>query len=144
MGSVRRHGLLNAPAHEVWAFIGRPEALHEWFPITASRVEGHKRWITLPTGIVFEEDILLVDHDLRRFQYTIVNNALITQHLGMYDVIELTPTTCIVIYSTDIEPETLGLAIGAAASSGLEFLRNKFGEASVPVDSRLPIAEIKE
>ena len=131
MGSVRRHSLLSASADEVWAFIGRPEALHEWFPITSSRVEGNKRWITLPTGIVFEEDILLVDHDLRRFQYTIVNNALITQHLGMYDVIELTPTTCIVIYSTDIEPETLGLAIGAAASSGLAFLRDKFGEASL-------------
>lgn len=138
MGSVRRHALLNASAAEVWSFIGRPDALHEWFPITSTRVEGSKRWITLPTGIVFEEDILLVDHDLRRFQYTIVNNALITQHLGMFDVIELSPTTCIVIYSTDIEPETLGLAIGAAASSGLEFLRNKFGEASVPT------LEIKE
>jgi hypothetical protein len=125
----------------VWAFIGRPEALHEWFPITSSRVEGTKRWITLPTGIVFEEDILLVDHDLRRFQYTIVNNALITQHLGMYDVIELTPTSCIVIYSTDIEPETLGLAIGAAASSGLTFLRDKFGDASLS-SSELATTEV--
>lgn len=105
MGSVRRHAILDASAAVVWDFIGRPGALHEWFPITATRIEGDKRWITLPTGFVFEEDILLVDHDLRRFQYGITNNPLITNHLGTYDVIELTPSTCIVVYSTNVEPE---------------------------------------
>jgi Polyketide cyclase / dehydrase and lipid transport len=129
MGSVRRHAILSAPAADVWAFIGRPEALHEWFPTTSTRMEGNKRWITLPTGIVFEEDILLVDHDLRRFQYRIVNNQLITSHLGMFDVIELSTDTCIVIYSTDIEPAVLALAIGAAAGEGLHHLEQRFGMA---------------
>ena len=79
------------------------------------------------TGIVFEEDILLVDHDLRRFQYAITNNPLITSHLGTYDVIELTPTTCIVVYSTNVEPEVFALAIGAAAGEGMRFLEKKYG-----------------
>jgi hypothetical protein len=127
MGSVRRHAILNTSAALVWEFIGRPGALHEWFPITATRIEGDKRWITLPTGIVFEEDILLVDHDLRRFQYAITNNPLITSHLGTYDVIELTPTTCIVVYSTNVEPEVFALAIGAAAGEGMRFLEKKYG-----------------
>lgn len=127
MGSVRRHAILPASADDVWAFIGRPEALHEWFPTTATRVEGNKRWVTLPTGIVFEEEILLVDNDLRRFQYSIVGNPLITKHLGMFDVIPIADDKCIVIYSTDIEPEVLGLAIGAAAGEGLRHLEEKFG-----------------
>ena len=127
MGSVRRSAILGAPAADVWAFIGRPEALHEWFPTTATRMEGTTRWVTLPTGIVFEEEILLVDHDLRRLQYRIVNNPLITQHLGMYDVIELSPTTCIVIYSTDMVPDVLALTVGAAAGEGLRALENRFG-----------------
>jgi len=127
LGSVRRHGAIAASAADVWAFIGRPEALHEWFPVSATRVEGKKRWVTLPTGIVFEEDIVLVDHSMRRFQYSITGNPLITQHLGMFDVIELTASSCIVIYSTDVEPEIFALAIGAAAGSGIEFLKEKFG-----------------
>ena len=126
--SVRRHAVLAASADAVWAFIGRPEALHEWFPTSATRVEGNKRWVTLPSGIVFEEEIVLVDNDLRRFQYSIVNNPLITKHLGMFDVIDVAPDRCIVIYSTDIEPEVLGLAIGAAAGSGLANLEKKFGK----------------
>ena len=128
MGSVRRYAILSASASDVWAFISRPEALHEWFPTTATRVEGNRRWVTLPTGIVFEEEILLVDNDLRRFQYTIVNNPLITKHLGMFDVLPLDDKKCIVVYSTDIEPEVLGLAIGAAAGEGLKNLETKFGK----------------
>lgn len=128
MGSVRRHAILSAPADRVWAFVGRPEALHEWFPTSSTRVEGNKRWVTLPSGIVFEEDILLVDNDLRRFQYSIVGNPLITRHVGTLDVIPIDDDKCIAIYGTDIEPEVLGLAIGAAAGSGLRKLEEKFGK----------------
>ena len=34
----------------------------------------------------------------------------------------------LVVYSTDIEPEVLGLAIGAAAGEGLKNLETKFGK----------------
>jgi hypothetical protein len=128
MGSVRRHAILASSADMVWAFIGRPEVLHEWFPTSSTRVEGDKRWVTLPSGIVFEEQILLVDNDLRRFQYSIINNPLITHHVGTVDVIALANDRCIVIYGTDIEPEVLGLAIGAAAGDGLRALQERFGK----------------
>lgn len=128
MGSVRRHAVLASSAEAVWGFVGRPELLHEWFPISSTRVEGDKRWITLPSGITFEEQILLVDNDLRRFQYSIINNPLITHHVGTVDVIALADNRCIVVYGTDIEPEVLGLAIGAAAGDGLRTLRERFGE----------------
>ena len=128
MGSVRRHAILSASADEVWSFVGRPGALHEWFPTSSTRIEGNKRWVTLPSGIVFEEEILLVDNDLRRFQYSIVGNPLITHHVGTMDVIPIADHKCIVVYSTDIEPEVLGLAIGAAAGQGLRNLEEKFGK----------------
>lgn len=119
---------MSAPADDVWSFVGRPGALHEWFPTSATRIDGNKRWVTLPSGIVFEEEVLLVDNDLRRFQYSIVGNPLITRHVGTMDVISITDRTCIVVYSTDIEPEVLGLAIGAAAGQGLRNLEEKFGK----------------
>ena len=126
MGTVRRHAFVECNADKVWSFVGAPERLHEWFPITECRVEGNKRLITLAAGIVFEEDIVTLDHDLRRFQYKIVNNSLIKFHLGTVDVIPDGDKRCLVVYSTDMEPEVLALPIAGAASLGLEKVKQMF------------------
>ena len=126
MGTVRRHAFVECNANKVWSFVGAPERLHEWFPITECRVEGNKRWITLAAGIVFEEDIVTLDHDLHRFQYKIVNNSLIKFHLGTVDVIPDGDKRCLVIYSTDMDPEVLALPIAGAASLGLEKVKQMF------------------
>ena len=126
MGTVRRHAFVECNADKVWSFVGAPELLHEWFPITECRVEGNKRWITLAAGIIFEEDIITLDHDLRRFQYKIVNNSLIKFHLGTIDVIPDGDKRCLVMYSTDMDPEVLALPIAGAASLGLEKVKKMF------------------
>jgi hypothetical protein len=126
MGTVRRHTFVDCNADKVWSFVGAPERLHEWFPITECRVEGNKRWITLAAGIVFEEDVITLDQDLRRFQYKIVNNSLIKFHLGTVDVIPDGDNRCLVMYSTDMDPEVLALPIAGAASLGLEKIKQMF------------------
>jgi hypothetical protein len=126
MGTVRRHAFVDCNADKVWSFVGAPERLHEWFPITECRVEGNKRWITLAAGIVFEEDIITLDQDLRRFQYKIVNNSLIKFHLGTVDVIPDGDNRCLMMYSTDMDPEVLALPIAGAASLGLEKVKQMF------------------
>ncbi len=126
MGTVRRHAFVECNADKVWSFVGAPERLHEWFPINECRVEGNKRWITLAGGIVFEEDIVTLDHVLRRFQYKIVNNSLIKFHLGTVDVIPDGDNRCLVMYSTDMDPEVLALPIAGAASLGLERVKQMF------------------
>ena len=126
MGTVRRHAFVDCNADKVWSFVGAPERLHEWFPITECRVEGNKRWITLAAGIVFEEDIITLDQDLRRFLYKIVNNSLIKFHLGTVDVIPDGDNRCLVMYSTDMDPEVLALPIAGAASLGLEKVKQMF------------------
>ena len=128
MGTVRRHVFVDCDADTVWKFVGSPERLHEWFPITSCRVEGKKRWITLASGIIFEEDIITLDHDLRRFQYKIVNNPLITFHLGTVDIIPDGLNRCVVIYSTDMDPEVLALPIGGAAGVGLKNVKEMFDQ----------------
>ena len=126
MGTVRRHIFIDANADTVWSLVGEPGRLHDWFPTTSTKLEGSKRWITLASGITFEEDIVTLDHDLRRFQYRIVNNPIITQHLGTVDVIPDGENRCIVVYSTDMEPEVLALPIAGAAGVGLEALKRRF------------------
>lgn len=126
MGTVRRHVFLDASADEVWTLVGDPARLHEWFPITDCEVRDGKRWIGLASGLRFEEDIVTLDHDLRRFQYTIVNNPIIKSHLGTVDVIPDGPKRCVVTYSTDLEPEVMALIIAGAAGAGLETLQRIF------------------
>ncbi len=123
---MRRHIFIDANADTVWSLVGEPGRLHDWFPTTSTKLEGSKRWITLASGITFEEDIVTLDHDLRRFQYRIVNNPIITQHLGTVDVIPDGDDRCVVIYSTDMEPEVLALPIAGAAGVGLEALKRRF------------------
>ncbi len=98
----------------IW--VGRPGRLHEWFPVVATEIADPpspeaaergalmQRWITLATGMRFEEDVVTLDPVQRRFQYRIVGNPLITQHLATVDVLEDGPDRCIVVYSTDMEP----------------------------------------
>ena len=126
MSSVRRHGFIECDADTVWRFISQMDNLHEWFPVVSTKVEGSKRWIQLANGITFEEDILLVDHDLRRYQYSIVPNAIIKSHLATVDVIPDGDSRCIVVYSTDMDPEVLALPIAGAAGEGITKLAERF------------------
>ena len=126
MGTVRRHVFIDSPADEVWALVGDPARLHDWFPITSCEVVSNKRWINLGSGLRFEEDIITLDHDLRRFQYSIVNNLIVKSHLGTVDVIPDGPNRCMVMYGTDIDPEPMGLIIIGAAGAGLEKLKEIF------------------
>ena len=128
MGTVRRHAFIDSPADQVWGLVGDPARLHDWFPITSCEVVGNKRWINLASGLRFEDDIITLDHDLRRFQYSIVNNLIVKSHLGTVDVIPDGPNRCIVIYGTDIDPEPMGLIIIGAAAAGLEKLQEIFAE----------------
>lgn len=119
MATLRRDIHIARSPDDVWAFLGDPARLHEWFPVSGCRVEGTKRWVTLPTGIVFEEDILVVDHKSRRFQYSIVNNFLIKDHYGTLDVIDDRHGHSIVTYSTQCTPNVLALVTAGASGEAL-------------------------
>lgn len=119
MGSIRRTQHIECTPDKAWELIGDPARLHEWFPITSCRVEGNKRWITQANGVTMEEDIITVDNALMRFQYSIVNNPMITEHMGTVDVFDDGHGHCIAMYSTNAKPHPLALVIGGAAGEGL-------------------------
>jgi hypothetical protein len=129
MGSARREIHVKCSPTTAWELVGNPARLHEWFPMESCRVEGNKRWVTLPTHLVLEEDITTHDHDLRRFQYEIVNNFLISEHRSTLDVVDDGHGHCIIIYSTDVKPDVFALIIGGAAGEGLENARRILEES---------------
>ncbi|MFO7591569.1 MAG: SRPBCC family protein [Acidimicrobiia bacterium] len=123
MATVRRETRIARSADDVWALVGEPSRLHEWFPgMVASTVDGSTRTITTATGIEMPEEILTIDPILRRFQYRLTS-PIVQQHLGVIDVFDLGDDTSLVSYSTDAEPDAMALIIGGATGGALAELR---------------------
>ena len=123
LGSARYHIRINKPAETVWDLAGDPTRLHEWFPgVTSCEVNGTARVIVLDSGLPMPEEILIKDDTLRRFQYR-VTAPMFAFHRGGIDVIDLGDETCLVVYSTDADPRTMALTIGAATAGALDELQ---------------------
>ena len=124
-GSVRHHVHIRRPADDVWALVGDPARLHEWFPgITDCTVDGTSRTITMGTGLPMPEEILVCDGTQRRFQYRITS-PMFTFHRGTIDVLALDDGTCVVSYATDSDPRTMALTIGGGTAGALDELKRQ-------------------
>jgi len=131
--SVRKEIRIHRRAAEVWDRIADPGVIQDWFPgIVSSTVDGTTRVITLGSGIAMPEEIITQDPVLRRFQYRITVGVF-RNHLGTIDVIDLHDETCLVVYSTDADPRTMALVIGAATAEALVELRDQMeSTAEIP------------
>jgi carbon monoxide dehydrogenase subunit G len=120
MATLRSHARIQRPAADVWAVVARPERISEWFPgMVDSRVEGNVRTITLRTGIPLIEEIVRVDHRLRRFQYRVTGPMPMRHHLATVDVIDDGLPGCLLVYSTEIEPEPMAFVFDGAITEAV-------------------------
>lgn len=125
LGSVRYHRRIRRTAADVWALVGDPARLHEWFPgIVACQVDGTIRVITLGSGLPLPEEILIHDPIQRRFQYRITA-PLFAFHRGTIDVLDLDDDTCVVVYTTDADPRTMALTIAGGTAGALDELQRQ-------------------
>ena len=121
--SVRREVRIAAAADDVWAVVGDPTRLAEWFPgIASCAVDGDTRLVTTGAGLPMPEELLTVDRLQRRFQYRITAPPF-KEHLATLDVHDLGDGTCLVVYGTDADPATMALVLGGAAGNALQSLR---------------------
>ena len=129
-GSVRRHVRIARPAAEVWARIGDPARIQEWFPgIASSTVDGTTRVIEMDSGLPMPEEIVTHDDVQRRFQYRITG-PMFHEHLSTLDVLDLGDGTSVAVYSADANPSTMALVIAGAAGNALEHVRDEMERAN--------------
>jgi hypothetical protein len=129
-GSVRRQVRIARPPDEVWAIVGDPARIAEWFPgIESATVEGDVRTVHTGSGIPMPEQIVTCDRLQRRFQYRITT-GLFKEHLSTLDVLDLEDGTSLVVYGADADPATMALVIAGAAGNALEHLRTRMEGAS--------------
>ncbi len=123
-GSVRREVRVAKPAEVVWALVGEPTRIPEWFPgIVGCTVDGTTRVITTVSGTSIPEEILTHDPLQRRFQYRIAV-PIVREHLSTLDVFDLGDSTSLVVYSVDADPATMALVLGGAAGNALANVRH--------------------
>ncbi len=131
-GSLRNDVRIHRPADVVWAVIADVGRVADWFPsFQSSRLSGTQRIVVTRNGVSLVENVLRVDHEQRRFQYSVVPNGAIREHRATVDVIDLGDETCLVTYSTDMVPAVLVLALGGGIAEALETLREQL-EAAPP------------
>ncbi len=129
-GSIRRQVRVGAPARHVWALVGDPARIPEWFPgIIECTVEGTQRVVTTGSGIPIPEEIVTNDPLQRRFQYRITG-PIMREHLSTIDVIDLGDDTSLVVYSVDADPATMALVLGGAAGNALDNVRHMLERGS--------------
>jgi Polyketide cyclase / dehydrase and lipid transport len=110
------------PAAIVWARIADAGSIADWFPgFSKSYMVGDtwERRVVALSGIETIEDVVNVDGATRRFQYRIRPNFFVKQHLATVDVIATSCDTCVVTYSTEMEPRALALAISSGTRDAL-------------------------
>jgi hypothetical protein len=125
MGTVRREIVIERSADDVWAVLGDPATISEWFPgIADATVEGTTRVITTESGIPMPEEIITNDPLLRRFQYRLTGR-LVQHHLGTIDVFDIGDGRSLVSYATDCVPDVMALIIGGATGNALHELKRQ-------------------
>jgi hypothetical protein len=131
-GSVRHQVRLDCGPDPIWALVGDPARLAEWFPgVESCTVEGDQRVVITGAGLPMPEHLLTIDPNQRRFQYRITS-PLFNEHLGTVDVHDLHDGTCLVVYSVDADPAALALVIGGAARAALANLPDRLGLVPSP------------
>lgn len=123
-GSVRRSVRIARPPEDVWAVIGDPARIAEWFPgIVSATVDGTTRVVTTGAGMSMPEEIVTNDPVQHRFQYRITA-PMFREHLSTLDVIDLGDGTSLAVYAADAVPATMALVIAGAAGNALEHVRS--------------------
>jgi uncharacterized protein YndB with AHSA1/START domain len=126
MASARASVTIGRPPDDVWKVVRDASAISTWFPgITESTADGKRRTCVLDGGAVIEEEIVNCDDELRRFQYRILSGMPVDQHLGTVDVHDLEDGRSLVVYSTEVLPDTFGAPIAESMAAGLASLRNQ-------------------
>lgn len=120
MATIRSFARVQRSADDVWRVVGDPSRIVQWFPgVTGVEMGEGTRTLQLASGLPVWEEIVTLDDRLRRFQYRITGPLPVKYHLGTMDVIDDGLPGCLVLYSTEIDPEPMAFVLDGVISEGL-------------------------
>jgi Polyketide cyclase / dehydrase and lipid transport len=126
MATMRETIHINASPDKVWAGVRDPLALLDWFDgLTGGEMDGTARKIQMG-DITVTEEIVTVDDELRRFQYSISEMPIpVEHHLATIDVLEDGDGT-LVVYGADVQPDMLGDILAPTIAGAVKGMKRHF------------------
>jgi carbon monoxide dehydrogenase subunit G len=123
MATLRETIHIDAPPAKVWAEVREPLGLITWMPgIDDGEMVGNARKLKMGE-ITVTEEIVTVDDDLRRFQYSITEMPVpVEMHVSTIDVLPDGDGT-LLIYGVDVKPDELAGILAPAiqgAAAGIK------------------------
>lgn len=117
---------INAAPDKVWAGVRDPLALLDWFDgLDGGEMVGSARKIKMG-DITVTEEIVTVDDDLRRFQYSITEMPIpVEYHLATIDVLEDGDGT-LIVYGVDVKPDMLGDVLAPTIAGAAKGMKKHF------------------
>ncbi len=123
MATLRETIHIDAPPAKVWQTVREPLGLLTWFPgIDSGEMVGNSRQLKMGEISVTEE-IVTVDDDLQRFQYSIVEMPIPVEfHVSTIDVLKDGDGT-LLIYGVDVRPDSLADILGPTIVAATQALK---------------------
>jgi uncharacterized protein YndB with AHSA1/START domain len=124
MASIRCEVSIRASAEQTWAALRAFDRAHELFAgvLVDCRAEGDQRTVTFANGMVAREQLVDVDEQTRRLAYTVIEGRP-THHNASFQVFATDPTSCRVVWITDLLPHELEPGIAGLMQQGSEALK---------------------
>lgn len=125
MASIRIERLIDAPADAVWDAIADVGALHTRLApgfVVDTRLEAGARIVTFGNGMVAREVLVDIDHDRRRFAYS-VRTERFDHHSASNEVFEAGDGRCLFVWTADVLPHDIAPMVTGMMAQGADVLK---------------------
>lgn len=125
MASIRIERLLNVPAETAWDAIADVGALHTRLVpgfVVDTRLEEDARIVTFGNGMVAREVLVDIDHDRRRFAYS-VRAERFEHHSACNEVFDEGDGRSRFVWTADVLPHELRPMVEAMMQQGADVLK---------------------
>lgn len=125
MATIHKEVIIDAPADRVWAAIAEVGALHTRLVpgfVTDTVLKDEVRKVTFGNGTTADETIITIDHDQRRFAYSVASGRL-TQHSASNQVFPAGEGRCRFVWIADVLPHAAADTMGPMMAQGAAVLK---------------------
>ncbi|MCS7477334.1 SRPBCC family protein [Umezawaea endophytica] len=132
---MRQSFTVDAHPKQVWAGLRDVGAVHErLIPgyVTATRIDGSHRYLTMADGWVVHELVVTVDDDARRLAYAVVEGSRpeLEHHHASFQVFDDGPGTSLVVWTTDVLPDELAPEVRLRVERGSQVMARALARKS--------------
>lgn len=125
MATIHKEVIIDAPADRVWAAIADVGALHTRLVpgfVIDTVLKDEVRKVTFGNGMTADETIITIDHDQRRFAYSVASGRL-TQHSASNQVFPAGEGRCRFVWIADVLPHAAADTMGPMMAQGAAVLK---------------------